>query len=78
MVLNSFLALSLFKIPVQYFGPKSPQANIFLGAKVTPSLGSQTTQIFNFITSVGSEHLQFPKLPYLKLQNNYVRMSSVF
>ena len=73
-----FSILSLFKIPVQYFGPKSPQVINFWGAKVTPSLGSQATQIFNFITSVGSEHLPFPKLPYFKFQNNYVRMSSVF
>ena len=69
MVLSSFLAfLSLFKIPVQYFGPKSPQVINFWGTKVTPSLGSQATQIFNFITSVGSEHLPFPKLPYFKFQ----------
>ena len=54
---------------MQYFGPKSPQVINFWGAKVTPSLGSQATQIFNFITSVGSEHSPFPRLPYFKFQN---------
>ena len=41
-----------------------------------PQLGITNSPDFNFITSVGSEHLHFPKLPYLKFQNNYVRVSS--
>ena len=49
---------------------------IIFQAKVTTSLGSQTPQIFNFINSVGSEHLHFPKLPILTFQNNYVKVSS--
>ena len=40
---------------------------LFFWAKVTPSLGSQTPQILNF-----------PKSHYLKVQNNYVKMSSAF
>ena len=79
MVLSSFLAFYLcLKSLCNISGQSHPELLIFWGAKVTPSLGSQATQIFNFITSVGSEHLPFPKLPYFKFQNNYVRMSSVF
>ena len=67
MVLCSFLAL--------YLCLKSP-GNIL--GQITPSSGSQTPQILNFITSVGSEHLNFPKLHSLEVQNYYVKMPSVF
>ena len=63
------------KSPCNIWGQSHPKLIIFW-AKVTPSLWSQSLQIFNFITSVGSEDLNFPKLSYLKFQNNYVGMSS--
>ena len=75
---SSFLALYLcLKSPCNILGQSHPKLIIFW-AKVTSSLGSQTHQILNFITSVGSEHLNFPKLHYLKVQNNYIKMSSAF
>ena len=77
MVLGSFLALCLcLESLCNILGQSHPKLIIFW-ANVTPSLGSQT-QILNFITSVGSEHLNFPKSHYLKVQNNYVKMSSAF
>ena len=67
MVLCSFLALYLcLKSPCNILG--HPKLIIFW-AKVTPSSGSQTPQILNFITSVGSEDLNFPKLHSLEVQN---------
>ena len=78
MVLCSFLALYLcLKSPCNILGQSHPKLIIFW-AKVTPSSGSQTLQISNFITSVGSEHLNFPKLHSLEVQNYYVKMSSAF
>ena len=76
MVLSSFLALYLcLESPCNMLGQSHSKLIIFW-AKVTPSLGSQTPQILNFITLVGSEHLNFPKLHYFKVQNNYIKMSS--
>ena len=78
MVLGSFLALYLcLPSPCNILSQSHPKL-IFFWAKVNPSLISQTPQILNFITSVGSEHLNFPKLHYLKVPNNYVEMSSAF
>ena len=78
MILVFFLALyPCLKSQCNILGQSHPKLIIFW-AKVTPSLGSRTPQILNFITSVGSEHLNFPKLHYLKVQNNYVKMSSAF
>ena len=78
MVLGSFLALYLcLKSSCNILGQSHPKLIIFW-AKVTPSLVSQTPRILNFITSVGSEHLNLTKLHFLKVQNNYVKISSVF
>ena len=81
MVLGFLLALYLcLKSLCNILSQSHPKLIIFW-AKVTPSLGSQTPQILNFIrgsTSAGSEHLNFPKLHYLKVENKYVKMSSAF
>ena len=72
MVLSSFFSIILcLKSPCRpNILDQSHPRLIIVWAIVTPSLGSQTPHIFNFITSVGSKDLEFPKLPYLKVQEN--------
>ena len=80
MVLSFFSALYIcLKSPCNILG-KSHLNLIIFWAKVTPSLGSQTPRIFKFQYFSWFRTFKFPEISLhcLKVQNNYVKMSSAF